>query len=153
MSSFKEFVEEFSKDSGLEIELSADNSFSLESDGIFITVQYTSENNTLTIYAPVVDPEKIPELTMPVLKSALKLAFNGVGTGGNYLGLLENTLILSKNLLLNALDTETFAENLLNFAEDASKVRDRLINYHQDENSVAPKTAVNVQSLIQGMPV
>ncbi len=142
MTSFEELIEAFSRESGIGVQIENGDTISLEADGMMVSARYDRDNGMLTIFAPVTDPYSSEELGITVLRTALKLSFNGSGTYGNYLGLVENALILSKSYPLNELDAESFARHLLDLQEAAVAVRDRIRNYSQDagNNSHDPAT-------------
>lgn len=155
MNNFKELIDSFIKESGMQIELEQDDSFSLERDGLLVTVKYIKETDDITLFVPIIDHERIPELTPPVLKAALKLSFNGIGTSGNYLGLFDNALILSTGIPLRDLDSEKLAERLFLFSDAAIAVRDSIINEIQDDDQpIVTNHTPNLSDLgLAGIPV
>ncbi len=134
MTSFEELITQFSRESGINVAIDDGNSITLESEGIVVTARYDKENGMLTIFAPVTDMFMSDALTVPVLRAALKLSFNGAGTFGNFLGLVENTLWLSNSYPLSGLDAESFAGHLIDMQSAAAAVRDRILNYSQDDD-------------------
>ncbi len=127
MTLFEDLIANFKQATGLPLELDAKDSCALETDGLIIVLQYRREQDDMVIFAPVTDPDQIAELSTEVLTTALALSYQGEGTGGNFLGLFEDSLILSRSVSLAGLDAEKLAELVLSFSEQAIYVRDMLL--------------------------
>ena len=129
---FKEIIAELAKESGLPLELDNNGSCMLNADDILITLQYRNVQEDVVIFAPVTDPEKIARLYETALRAALSLSFNGIGTGGCYLGLFEESLVLSTYLSVQNLTSEGLAHKLNEFSQRAADVRDAILNAYQN---------------------
>ena len=92
MTPFESLIAEFAKNTGLPLEADAQESCSLETEDLVITLQYRRERDDVVLFAPVSEPGE--ELPPETLRAALELACNGKGTRGNYLGLFAGTLLL-----------------------------------------------------------
>lgn len=150
--SFKDILAELSKESGLPLELDQNDSCLLELEDILITLQYRHDHDDIAIFAPVTDPEKIVRLNESALRAALSLSYNGVGTAGCYLGLFEETLVLTTYLSVQNLSAQTLALQLNEFGKNALNVRDTVLNAYQD----IPATVLSdsgLNNLGQGLSV
>lgn len=143
MNDFEQVISNLAKESGLPLEIDNKNSVTLEYDDIFITLQWRADFNDIFIFAPITDPEKISYLSEPVLRSALKLSFGGFGTSGNFLGIVDESLVLSTAIGLKDLNAEQLAEYIFSFANAAESVRVRIVNELQD----VPETEENTSSV------
>ena len=132
MTIFESLINDFAKATGLKIEIDEGNSCALETDGLIVVIQYRQKRDDLVIFAPVTDPDRVSLLSKELLTRALALSFNGEETGGNYLGLSEGSLILSRVVPIENLDHNKLATILLSFSESALYVRDRLSDSSQD---------------------
>ena len=117
MTQFESLISELAAASGLALQVDAQDSCSLETDGIIVTIQYRRERD---------DVEPDTDLPPETLRTALSLACRGEGTYGNFLGLFDGALILSALLPLEGLDAEMLATHLLAFSDAAVAVRDAL---------------------------
>jgi len=153
MTSFEELVAAFSRGTGIDVKIEDGDSISLEADGMVVTAKYDKDNGVVTIFAPVSDPENTEKLSVNVLRTALKLSFNGAGTYGNYLGLVENTLMLSCNYHINDLDAENFAQHFLDLEAAAVAVRDRILNYSQDQSDTKKTQPATISHMGMGISV
>ena len=124
MTQFESLISELAAASGLSLQVDAQDSCSLETDGVIVTLQYRRERDDVVLFAPVTEPDT--NLPPETLRKALSLACHGEGTHGNFLGLFNDTLLLSVLLPLEGLDTETLAARLLAFSDTAFAVRDAL---------------------------
>jgi hypothetical protein len=129
---FKEIIDDLAKESGLPLELDNNESCMLESDDIVITVQHRNVQDDVVIFAPVTDPDKIARLNESVLRSALSLSYNGVATGGCYMGQYEESLVLTKYISAQNLTSEILAMQINDFSRIAADVRDTILNAYQD---------------------
>ncbi len=132
MTIFESLINDFAKATGLNLEIDADNSCALETDGLIIVIQYRQKSDDLVIFAPVTDPDRISVLSKELLSLALELSYNGEETGGNYLGLNKGVLILSRTVPLENLDHNKLADILLAFSDRALYVRERLLDNSYD---------------------
>ncbi|MCR5537552.1 MAG: type III secretion system chaperone [Succinivibrio sp.] len=133
MSLFQKLIEDLSAKTGLDLKLDAYDACSLENNGLFVTIQYKREQDEIVLFAPVTDPDEISELSEEMLRTALTLSFNGLGTNGYFLGLFDDSLLLSTSIPCSRdLDVETFAEKIVHFTDSALKVRDDLLKSADD---------------------
>lgn len=123
MNPFESLIADFAKMTGLPLSPDARNGCALETDGLFITIQYRTEADDIVIFAPVTDPEAAERPTKAMLEKALSIAYDGKGTSGASLGLFDGELILSVRLPMQGLDAESFGVKLSAFADAAISVR------------------------------
>ncbi len=124
MTPFESLISELAAATGLPLQIDARESCSLETDGAILTLQHRREFDDVVIYAPVTEPGE--PLTPETLRAALSLAFNGQGTRGNFLGLVEDALLLSTSIPMEGLSAEALGGRLLAFVDAALVVRDAL---------------------------
>ena len=124
MTPFESLIAEFAKNTGLPLEADAQESCSLETEDLVITLQYRRERDDVVLFAPVSEPGE--ELPPETLRAALELACNGKGTRGNYLGLFAGTLLLSGFMPFDGLTADALGDRVLAFADAALAVRDAL---------------------------
>ena len=129
---FKDLVAKLSEESGLDLEPDIYDTCMLERDGIVISFKYQQESDDIAIFAPVTDPDKIIRLNESALRMALSLCYNGVGTGGGFIGLFEENLVLTRYVPLKDLSVEKFAAILNAFGETAYDVHNAIIAAYQD---------------------
>ena len=123
MNQFESLIADFAKMTGLPLSPDARGGCALETDGLFITIQYRAEAGDIVIFAPVTDPEAPERPTKAMLEKALSLAHDGTYTAGATLGLFDGELILSVRLPMQGLDAETLGAKLAAFADAALSVR------------------------------
>lgn len=123
MNPFESLIADFAKMTGLPLSPDARNGCALETDGLFITIQYRTEADDIVIFAPVTDPEAAERPTKAMLEKALSLAYDGKGTSGASLGLFDGELILSVHIPMQGLDAETLGVKLAAFADAAVSAR------------------------------
>jgi len=121
MTPFESLIAELAETTGLPLQTDAHDACTLETDGILLTLQHRRERGDVVLFAPVTEPDV--DLPPETLRRALALACHGEGTRGAFLGIFEDTLLLSAVLPLEGLDTETLAARLLAFADSAADVR------------------------------
>ena len=121
MTPFESLIAEFAKNTGLPLEADAQESCSLETEDLVITLQYRRERGDVVLFAPVSEPGE--ELPPETLRAALELACNSKGTRGNYLGLFAGTLLLSRFMPFDGLTADALGESVLAFADAALAVR------------------------------
>ncbi len=124
MTPFESLIGEFSKETGLSLKADAGESCSLETDGLVVTLQYRRERGDVAIFAPVSEPDA--DLPPETLRTALTLACNGKGTRGNFLGLFDDTLLLSAFVPFEGLTAAALGDRVLAFADAALAVRTAL---------------------------
>ena len=124
MTQFEALVSELAAATGLPLEIDARDACSLETDGLVVTLQHRRERDDVALFSPVTEPDG--ELPPATLRKALALSCNGEGTRGAYLGLFDETLLLSTFIPLEGLTAETFGGRILAFADTAHAVRDAL---------------------------
>ena len=134
MTPFESLIAEFAKNTGLPLEADAQESCSLETEGLVITLQYRRERDDVVLFAPVSEPGE--ELSPETLRAALELACNGKGTRGNYLGLFAGTLLLSGFVPFAGLTADALGDRVLAFSAAALAVRAALA-----EPAAAPSPA------------
>ena len=134
MTPFESLIAEFAKKTGLPLEADAQESCSLETEGLVITLQYRRERDDVVLFAPVSEPGE--ELSPETLRAALELACNGKGTRGNYLGLFAGTLLLSGFVPFAGLTADALGDRVLAFSAAALAVRAALA-----EPAAAPSPA------------
>lgn len=123
MNAFESLIADFSKMTGLPLAPDERGGCALETDGIFITIQYRAAADDVVIFAPVTDPEAAERPSKAMLEKALSLANDGKFTAGATLGLFDGELILSVHLPMEGLDAESFGVKLAAFADAAVSVR------------------------------
>lgn len=134
MTPFESLIAEFAKNTGLPLEADAQESCSLETEDLVITLQYRRERDDVVLFAPVSEPGE--ELPPETLRAALELACNGKGTRGNYLGLFAGTLLLSRFIPFDGLTADALGDRELAFSDAALAVRAALV-----EPTAAPSSA------------
>lgn len=123
MNAFESLIADFSKMTGLPLAPDERGGCALETDGIFITIQYRAAADDVVIFAPVTDPEAAERPSKAMLEKALSLAHDDRGTAGATLGLFDGELILTVHLQMEGLDAESFGVKLSAFADAAVSVR------------------------------
>ena len=123
MNQFESLIADFAKMTGLPLSPDARGGCALETDGLFITIQYRAAADDIVIFAPVTDPEAPERPTKAMLEKALALAHDGTYTAGATLGLFDGELILSVRIPMQGLDAETLGAKLSVFADAAISVR------------------------------
>ena len=138
MTPFESLIAEFAKNTGLPLEADAQESCSLETEDLVITLQYRRERDDVVLFAPVSEPGE--ELPPETLRAALELACNGKGTRGNYLGLFlfAGTLLLSRFMPFDGLTADALGDRVLAFADAALAVRAALAAPAAPEPAPAP---------------
>ena len=126
MNAIELLIADFAEMTGLPLTPDVRGGCILETDDIFITIQYRAEADDVVIFAPVTDPEAPERPTKAMLEKALSLAYDGVGTSGAFLGLFDGELILSVHLPMRGLDAETLGFRLTSFADTAVSVRNEI---------------------------
>ena len=126
MNAFESVIADFAKMTGLSLTPDVRGGCFLETDGIFITIQHREAADDVVIFASVTDPEAPERPTKAMLEKALALAYDGIGTSGAFLGLLNGELILSVHLPMQGLDAETLGFRLTAFADAAVSVRNEI---------------------------
>jgi hypothetical protein len=119
MTSFQQLLSEFAEATGLALVPDAQDACSLEAGDLVLTVQYLRESGEIAFFAPVAEAEADGSFPPPVLRKALELAYDGRKTGGAFLGLFSDALILSLRLPAEHMDARDFAVRLTAFAEAA----------------------------------
>ena len=136
MTPFESLIAEFAKNTGLPLEADAQESCSLETEDLVITLQYRRERDDVVLFAPVSEPGE--ELPPETLRAALELACNGKGTRGNYLGLFAGTLLLSRFISFDGLTADALGDRVLAFSDAALAVRAALAEPAAADSSPAP---------------
>ena len=123
MNAFATLVADFAEQTGVEPGKPDADNFDVEADGVVVSAQYRAERDDCVIFSlPLEDVQ--PD--GPMLRRALELAANGVGTDGHFLGLKEGMFMLSAVLPLAALSAEEFGMRLLALAAASKRVADEL---------------------------
>ena len=115
MTPFESLIAEFAKNTGLPLEADAQESCSLETEDLVITLQYRRERDDVVLFAPV-----------------------SKGTRGNYLGLFAGTLLLSRFIPFDGLTADALGERVLAFSAAALAVRAALAEPAAAEPSPVP---------------
>ncbi len=137
MDDFKKLIAEFSKLTNLDVQIDDEDSCLFEIDDVYVTLQYRPKLNDVVLFSLVSDPDRMSKLTSRVLYKALELAFNGEGTGDNFLGIYEGSLILTRKMLLNELTPEKLVKILDEFSKNSVYVKNTIFNaYIPFENEV-----------------
>ena len=126
MSLFENIMKDFSEETNLEVKIESDNSCAFEFEDLLIVLQYRQAADDIVMFCSLSDPEKIPVFSKEVLYKALSLSFNGEGTGGNFIGISEGTLILSRIIPIEQLDGKKLMKTLSEFSDKAVFIRDVL---------------------------
>ncbi|MBQ9220954.1 type III secretion system chaperone [Succinivibrio sp.] len=127
MSVFESTIKDLSGIMGFDIEVSPNESCSFEFGDLIITLQYRQAQDDIAIFSVVTDPEKILTLSEKMLRAALSLSYNGTGTGMNYLGLLNENLVLTNYIPIEGLSSEDLLQRIYIFSQSAQSVHDSLI--------------------------
>ena len=91
MNVFEKLISEFSSMTDMELAPDRNDSCLLESNGIYITLQYRSFADDLVMFAPVAVDEGDQGLSRAAYEKALSLAYDGKGTDGAFLGLVQGS--------------------------------------------------------------
>ncbi|MCR5084396.1 MAG: type III secretion system chaperone [Succinivibrionaceae bacterium] len=134
MGTFSQLISDLSRETGLGLEVDADNTCSLEFEGMIIVIEYREEADDVALFVPVTDPDRTYNVSPPVLRKALELGFNGEGTGGNFLGMFNGTLVMSRTVPFTGLGHQRLAALLAEFSERALLVRDTLLSTSATHN-------------------
>ena len=140
MTPFESLIAEFAKKTGQPLEADEQESCSLETEDLVITLQYRRERDDVALFAPVAEPGE--ELSHETLRAALRLACNGKGTRGNYLGLFAGTLLLSGFVPFDGLTADALGDRVLAFSAAALAVRAALA----EPAAAAPSPALGADS-------
>ena len=143
MIPFESLITQFAQNTGLPLEVAADNSCTLETEGITITLQYRQDHDDIAIFSPVAMPDDATGFSTATLKRALELSYNGVGTHGGFLGLFDDSLILTSFLHLNGLDADTLAVRILSFADTAHGLAVELADVSQHAHAENADDGIN----------
>ena len=122
MNLFEALIKELAEATGLPLQVSADNSCCLESDDMLITLQYRQECDDVVFFAPILTPDEDEQIPAGVLRKALELSYNGIGTHGAFLGLFNGALVLSVTFPMNGLDAHLLGARILAFTETAQGI-------------------------------
>jgi hypothetical protein len=126
MNPFETVIKDLAEVTGLPLQVEADDSCSLESNDMIITIQYMREQDNVVIYAPVMVPEEEERLPYGVLRKALEFSYEGKGTHNAFLGMLNGALILSVSLPMTGLDADSLAVRILAFTDTAQDISQEL---------------------------
>ena len=122
MTPFETLIKNFAEETGLPLQIEADNSCSLESDEMIITMQYRQDNDDIIIFAPVMAPDDNEKLPYSVLKKALEYSYNGKDTHNAFLGMFNGALVMSIALPLSGLDAASLGIRILDFTDTAQRI-------------------------------
>lgn len=128
MSVFTSIVKELSELMELSLEVDANDSCSLEFGDLIITLQYRQMEDDIAIFSVVTDPDKTFSLSDSVLRAALSLSYNGTGTGMNFLGLLNESLVLTNYISIEGITSDVLLQKIYSFSQSAQNVHDSLIS-------------------------
>ena len=127
MSQFDKLISELAAFSGLPLEVDGNNSCALSTDDLYITMLYRSDAGDIVIFAPVTDPDD-GKPGEAVLRKALELSYNGSGTKQHFLGLFDDTLVLSVPVPVRDLTAKVLGQKIVAFANAAASVKAELAN-------------------------
>ncbi len=133
MKPFEALMKGFTEATGLPMQISVDDSCSLETEGMIITMQYRQESDDIVIFAPVMTPDEDETLPNGVLRKALELSYNGKGTHGAFLGLFEGALVLSFTISTHGLNVDILCAHIIAFTETAQGIALELENILAEE--------------------
>ena len=141
MNAFATLVADFAEKTGVEPgKLGADN-FDVEADGVVVSAQYRAERDDCVISSlPLEDAQ--PD--GPMLRRALELAADGVGTDGHFLGIREGMFMLSAVLPLAGLSADDLGRRILILAAASKRVADALSRASAEDG--APPAASSPQN-------
>lgn len=123
MTPFGHLIAEFSAATGLELAPDARDGCTLSTERLSVTLQYRHDREEVVLFAPVAESDaEDGAFPAPVLAKALSLAHDGRGTGGAFLGLVQNALVLTLRLPFEGLDADTLGVRLAAFADAAEGV-------------------------------
>ncbi|WP_019003210.1 type III secretion system chaperone [Succinimonas amylolytica] len=125
MSQFDKLISELAAFSGLSLEVDGNNSCALSTDDLYITLLYRADLNDIVIFAPVTDPDD-GEPGKELLRKALELSYNGSGTRQHFLGLFDDTLVLSIPVPVKDLTARVLGQKIVAFANAAAAVKTEL---------------------------
>ena len=128
MSLFASLIKDLSELMELDIEVSGNESCSLEFGDMIITLQYRQEQDDIAIFSVVTDPEKTSTLSDTVLRAALSLSYNGTGTDFNFIGLVNENLVLTNYIQIEGITSEELLQRIYSFSQSAQNVHDSLIS-------------------------
>ena len=124
MTPFETLVSELATTTGLALQVDAQDSFALVTDGLIVIVQFRCESDDVAIFAPLDSGKE--EITPAQMRKALELACHGKGIRGNFLGLFDGSLVLSCFVPFEGLTAEKLGKFILAFADAAIAVESAL---------------------------
>lgn len=127
MYTFKNLIQSLSEYTGVDFEVAQDGSLTIMHDDLIIVLQYIKDQESINIFSHVTDPETTATLSEETLRTALQISYNGEGTEGNFLGIFDESLILSNTISMNNLTAEILAEKILRFTTAAVHVFNKLL--------------------------
>ena len=142
MTSFQQLLSEFAEATGLALVPDARDACTLEAGDLVLTVQYLRESGEIAFFAPVAEAEADGSFPPPVLRKALELAYDGRKTGGAFLGLFSDALVLSIRLPAEHMDAPEFAVRLTAFADAAEAAAAEIAAARVDPPAAAPSADV-----------
>ena len=122
MKPFEALIKGFAEATGLPLQVAADDSCSLETEGMIITLQYRQDNDDIVLFAPVLTPDEETNIPASVLRKALEFSYNGQGTRGAFLGLFDGALVLSVAVSTHGLDVDLLCARIIAFTETAQGI-------------------------------
>ena len=136
MTPFETIVSELATATGLAIQVDAQDSFALVTDGLVVTVQYRRDSDDVVLFAPLDSGKE--DISPAQMRKALELACHGKGTRGNFLGLFDGALILSRFVPFEGLTSQKLGSLIIAFADAAIAVESAL---SEDEGGNGAKHA------------
>ena len=133
MNPFETVIKDLAEITGLPLQVEADDSCTLETNDMMITMQYRRELDNVIIFAPVMVAEEEERLPYGVLQKALELSYEGKGTHNAFLGMFNGALVLSVLLPMNGLDADSLAVRILAFTDTAQGIALELENVLDNE--------------------
>ena len=124
MTPFETLVSELATATGLALQVDAQDSFALVTDGLVVTVQYRRESDDVALFAPLDSGEE--DVSPAQMRKALELACHGKGTRGNFLGIFDGALVLSRFVPFEGLTLQKLGSLVIAFADAAIAVESAL---------------------------
>ncbi len=120
MTVFESLIQELTQATGLPLRVTAEESCILETEDFPIRLQYRPRQKDIVLLAAV--REAGISLSPQTLRKALELAFNGEKTGGCFLGISKDALVLSRSIVPEGMNAKEFAMQLMAFTQHAQDV-------------------------------
>ncbi|MBR0459864.1 MAG: type III secretion system chaperone [Victivallales bacterium] len=120
MTVFESLIQEMARATGLPLRVTSEESCFLETADFPLLLQYRARQNDIVMLAILREPGIT--LSPQMMRKALELSFNGEKTGGSYLGISRDALVLSRSITPEHNKAEEFAGQLMSFAGKAQDI-------------------------------